>query len=373
MRFLGQNLQLSTQEMPIPPMSAKAFHLNQTIDGVDQEVPFQIEDWASEYRVPQGLTNNMTVFSNRQMLVFLLSRNVTKFTLWWNGSDLAVSTPLSYVNTCFNDNSTGRTLNNGRISLQFESSFNPVTSTVIGSGNYSTANFMRINGENSSYGAELAYAITNGVVRDVVLQEAEWSNGAGLADDCPNLYANIVLTLPAGTSFYTYQLRLMFTDSQLNRTITDLCPVRLTSSISTIETENGTIDNVVTGTGNFSNYAFGSGGWTAHHWSQFVSGSSGAGILFTNTSNILLYAFDSIAGNPTGALRTNSTSKTIELDPVSLRTVSPFKSAMDITWKGAIATFDSPSTPVYYLNGGKPAGLWILTEFQPQIFVTAET
>jgi hypothetical protein len=373
MRLLGQNLQLSTLEMPIPPISAKAFHMNQTIDGVDKEVTFQIEDWASEYRVPQGLTNNMTVFSNRQMLVFLLSRNVTKFTLWWDGSDLAVSTPLSYVNTRFNDNPSSRTLNNGRISLQFGSSFNPVTSTVIGNGNYSTANFMRINGEDSSYGAELAYVVTNGVVRDVVLQEAEWSGGAGTADDCPNLYANIVLTLPAGTSFYTYELRLMFTDSQRDRTITDLCPVRLTSSISTIMTENGTIDNVVNGTGDFSNYAFGSGGWTAHHWSQFVSGSSGAGILFTDKSNILLYAFDSIIGNTTGALRTNSSSKMIELDPVSLRTVNSLRSAMDITWKGLIATFDSPSTPVYYLVGGKPAGLWILAEFQPQIIVTAET
>jgi hypothetical protein len=263
-------------------------------------------------------------------------------------------------------------LSNGRISLQFGSSFNPVTSTVLSSGNSSTANFMRINGEDSSYGAELAYVITNGVVRDVVQQEAEWGGGAGTANDCPNLYANIVLTLPAGTSFYTYQCRLMFTDSQRDRTITDLCPVRLASSISTIKTENGTINNVVTGTGDFSNYAFGSGGWTPHHWSQFASGSSGAGILFTDTSNIRLYAFDSIAGNPTGALRTSTSSRTIELDPVALRTVTPFRSPMDITWKGLIATFDSPSTPVYYLNAGKPAGLWILAEFQPQITVTAE-
>ncbi|HEX9863246.1 MAG TPA: hypothetical protein VGB11_08220, partial [Candidatus Bathyarchaeia archaeon] len=293
-------------------------------------------------------------------------------TLWWNGSDLAVSTPLSYVNTCFNDNSTSRTLNNGRVSLLFGSGFNPVTSTVIDSGNYSTANFMRINGEDSVYGSELAYVITNGVVRDVVLQEAEWSGGAGTANDCPNLYANIVLTLPAEASFYTYQLRLMFIDSQLDRTITDLCPVRLSSSISTIQTENGTIDNVVTGTGNFSNYAFGSGNWTAHHWSQFVSSSSGAGILFTDKSNMLLYAFESITGNPTGALKTNNSTKIIELDPVSLYTVNPFKSAMDITWEGAIATFDAPSTPVYYLNGDQPAGLWILAEFQPQITVTAE-
>jgi hypothetical protein len=45
---------------------------------------------------------------------------------------------------------------------------------------------------------------------------------------------------------------------------------------------------------------------------------------------------------------------------------------LDIAWKGAIATFDSPSTPIYYLNATKPAGLWILVEYQPQITVTAE-
>ena len=108
----------------------------------------------------------------------------------------------------------------------------------------------------------------------------------------------------------------MFTDSTQSRTITDLCPIKLSTSLSsfTIQTENGTIDNVATGTGTFSNYT--SGGWTAHHWSQFNSSSSGAGIMFTDTSNILLYAFDSIAGNPTGALKTDTTSKTIELDPV---------------------------------------------------------
>jgi hypothetical protein len=234
---------------------------------------------------------------------------------------------------------------------------------------------MRINGEDSDYGAGLAYVITNGVVRDVVQQEAEWDGGAGTANDCPNLYANIVLTLPAGTSFYTYQLRLMFTDSQRDRTITDICPVQLSSSIGTIQTENGTINNVATGTGTFSNYAYGIGGWTAHHWSQFASGSSGAGIMFTDASNVKLYAFDSIAGNPTGAIRTNTaaTPKTMELMPVLLSQVNPFRSALDITWKGAIVTFDSPSTPIYYLNATKPAGLWILVEYQPQITVTAET
>jgi hypothetical protein len=96
--------------------------------------------------------------------------------------------------------------------------------------------------------------------------------------------------------------------------------------------------------------------------------------MFTDTSNIKLYAFDSIAGNPTGAIRTNSapSPKTIELMPVLLRQINPFRSALDIAWKGAIATFDSPSTPIYYLNATKPAGLWILVEYQPQITVTAD-
>ena len=40
---------------------------------VEEEVPFQVEDWASGYTVPLGLTNNATVFGNRQMIVFLLN------------------------------------------------------------------------------------------------------------------------------------------------------------------------------------------------------------------------------------------------------------------------------------------------------------
>ena len=55
MRWLGQNMQLTTQTLPIPPIPVKAIHVNQTINGVNQEVPFQIEDWASNYQIPLGL------------------------------------------------------------------------------------------------------------------------------------------------------------------------------------------------------------------------------------------------------------------------------------------------------------------------------
>ena len=116
--------------MPIPPLSVGAIHVNQTINGVNQEVPFQIEDWASEYRIPLGMTNNATVFGNRQMIVFLINNQVSKFTIWWNGSDTAVQTSFAYTNRYFTDNPSGGTLNNGKLNLQFGGF--TVTSTVVG-------------------------------------------------------------------------------------------------------------------------------------------------------------------------------------------------------------------------------------------------
>ncbi len=87
---------------------------------------------------------------------------------------------------------------------------------------------MRINNQPSTYGAGEAYVIHNGVVRDIIQQESEWSNGV---TNCPNLYANIVLTLPANATYYTYQLSFMFMTSQQTRTITDLSPITCTSTV----------------------------------------------------------------------------------------------------------------------------------------------
>jgi len=369
MRWLGQNLKLITDAKPIPPVAVKGIHLNQTINGVEQEVPFQVEDWASEYRIPLGLTSNMTVFGNREMIVFLLDSTVSDFTLWWDGSDEAIQTPLAYTPQYFTgDDPDHNRLTNGIISLQI-GSFS-VTSTVVGTSTLSTANFMRINGENSVYGAGAAYVVHHGVVRDIVQQEAEWNDGA---DNCPNLYANIVITLPANVTYYTYQLRLMFIDSTQPRTITDLCPIRLSSNLGgspQVQTENGTSGGfpvVATDTGLFSNYD--SGGWTAHHWSQLISGGTrGTGIMFTDSSNLKLYAFDSIAGAPTGALSATSTSL-IELLPVKLHPVD-FTNAMDITWRGAVVTFDD-TAPIYRTSD--ESGLWILAEYPPTVTVTAKS
>jgi hypothetical protein len=197
-----------------------------------------------------------------------------------------------------------------------------------------------------------------------VQQEAEWSNGV---NNCPNLYADMVLTLPANATYFTYQLSLMFINSTQTRTITDLCPINMTSNVGQLQTENGTLNGdpvVASGTQTFSN----STGTWAHHWSQFTDGTKGAGIMFTDQANQMLYVFDAMTpATSRGALVANSTAQTISLLPVTLSSVS-FQNAYDVTWSGAVATFDA-SVPPIYSGYGQP-GLWILAELPPTITVS---
>jgi hypothetical protein len=371
MRWIGQNMQLTTDTLPVPPIPVKAIHVNVTIGGINQEVPFQIEDWGSGYQIPLGLTGNTTVFGNRQMIVFLLNSKVSDFTVWWDGSDQAYQTPLAFTNRYFTDNLVGNTLNNGRQRLQFATSGFTLTSTV--GSVISTSNLMRINTKEDTTNPELSYVIFNGVVRDIVLGEAEYSGGLAT---CPNVYTNIVITLPANVTYYTYQLHLMFIDSTPARTISDLSPIRLSTNLSSpqLQTENNTLAGfpiVQNGTGTFFNSGS-AGTWTPHHFSQFISDTGkGAGIIFTDKANQKLYQFDSFTGSSSkGALKTSS--GLIELLPVSSPQVQ-FQYAYDITWQGAVATFDN-TTPVCNLySGTTPAGLWILAEYPPTLTVCAKS
>ena len=369
MRWLGQNLNLTTQAKPIPPIPVKAIHVNQTINGVNREAPFQVEDWTSKYRIPLGLTSNASVFNSRTMLVFLVNPNVSKVTIWWNGSDTATQTPLAYTNKYFTVDTSQKTLNNKIITVKIDSKDNLPFKVVSTKGQSSaTAVFMQINGENASFGwSEPMYAITNGPVRVVLQHEVEWEGNG--APNCSNVYAHIVLTLPANATYYTYQLRLMFVESQQNRTITDLCPIEITDLTGQPQTENGTASGyrtVSNTTGLFYNLPASS--W-AHHWSQFTSETKGAGIMFTDSANQMLYFFDAIAENKTGALKvSNLTERTIELLPVSDLASVNFTYALDVTWHGAVVTFDG-TTPIYKEDG---TGLWLIVEYPPIITVITE-
>jgi len=383
MRWLGQNLNMATQAKPIPPIPVKAIHVNQTINGVECEVPFQIEDWVSDYRVPLGLTNNASVFSNINMIVFLANPNVSKVTIWWNGSDMAKQTPYAYINRYFDDkppmgSSEIGTFSNRRLNLTIDASDSQfvVKSKINNPASIeTTAIFMRINQKWAMYGSNPAYTIYNGVVRDIVHAEAEWSGGI---PSCPNVYAHIVLTLPANATYYTYQLRLIFIESpDKPRNITDVCLIRInTTSTITFSalTENGTLSSgypkFSTGSGLFYNM---SNIWQ-HQWSQLnLTNKIGFGIISTINANIMLYIFDNIAQSKTGSIKVNSTEKAIEILPVSssLAHVENFADALDTCWYGAVVTFHD--TEPIYIEYATPTGLWLIAEYPPTVTVTTET
>jgi hypothetical protein len=370
MRWLGQNIQLTTQAKPIPPIPVKAIHVNQTINGINREVPFQIEDWTSDYKIPLGLTNNASVFNNKNMLVFLITSKVSKVTIWWDGSDTAIQTPNAYINKYFTMTSTtySRTLNNTILSLKVDWSDGTIRAISSMKSVTTTAVLMRINTKIARWGNSApAIVIQNGPVRAVLHHEVEWGpNSDYQIPNCPNFYAHIVLTLPANATYYTYQLRLMFVESPQSRTISDLCPIKITTTISSpqTQTENGISGGfpiVQSGTGTFYNS---SSVWQ-HHWSQIISGTKGAGIMFTDEANKMLYTFDTSASK-TGALTVGT--QTIELLPITRSAVS-LTSAKDLTWYGAVATFDG--TPIY--DSSNQSGLWITVEYPPTITVTTQS
>ncbi|UCB59650.1 MAG: hypothetical protein JSW72_05815 [Candidatus Bathyarchaeota archaeon] len=504
LKSLGQNLELTTASKPIPPIPVKAFHVNQTINGQNREVPFQIEDWGSNYQVPAGLTSNVSVFSRRQMFVFLANHNVENVLLWWDGRDIADQTAYAWQNRYFTaDDPDNGVLTNNILTLSIT---NFLITSQLGSSS-STAEFLRINGEDPTYGADPSYVIHHGVVRDIVQQEAEWSNGifetanlyvdgfdqaerqwresgsspylddttssyiddnddfdqegwfsfqnlsvtsdpisvkiqfesscqgdeyfdfeidngthtlgyypidppssygwrehdlsdildtaekvntarlrvryrfnSGSAYDVyirrcrlavevgvPNVYSQIVLTLPANATYYTYTARTIFVDSAQGRAITSLNAIQLAVSTGQQLSENATFGGYpVTSSaeGLFYNYSSPTG-W-AHHWSQFISGNTGAGIMFTDRANKLLYFFDGVGGEKTGALKVANSGRIIEVNPVEMASVS-FQYALDISWCGAVVNFDG--TDPIHPELGSNIGLWAIVEDPPSIAV----
>jgi hypothetical protein len=367
LRWLGQNIQLSNQGKPIPPVPVRALRVNQTINGINHMVPFQVEDWGSNYRVPSGLTSNASLFGDRQMIVFLVNHNVQKVTLWWDGRDIANQTSFAFTNIYFTgDNPSGRRLTNGILTLTVSSDYSTITSSIAGGSITSTASFMRINNENPVYGASPSYVIHHGIVRDIIQQEAEWSTGVS---NSSNLYSQMYFTLPANATYYTYALRAIFVDSSQSRTLTDLSAIRLSVSGGSQRTENGTSGGYPlssSSAGIFYNFTSIQTGW-AHHWSEFISGSTGSGILLTDDANRKLYRLDSIAGQKTGALNViTSGGRFIEFNPVG-RALYPasFLYSLDVAWHGAVVTFNGE--PIYPTSG--TLGLWAIGEYPPTIAV----
>ncbi|MEM3579865.1 MAG: discoidin domain-containing protein [Candidatus Bathyarchaeia archaeon] len=319
--WLGQKL---LDGYPIPQLPIKCLRVSANADLNHLEakqIPFQVEDWASNYKVPLGRSSGETLFSSRNMIVFLVDHNVKNVTIWWDGRDNAQQTPYATMRS-FNDKivSTGggwavAVLSNGVIQLNItynsgSGSFYVVTST-------SRADFMQINGHSAKFYASPSFPIINGTVRDIIQQEAEWSgyNNWGF----PNTYAQIVLTFPANTTYYTYALRLIFVNASTcpeDRVITNLTPITISSDWKArlkVLTENGTSNGiplaVETYVGSYAFYNFSDGKWQ-HHWTQYnYTSSTGAGVMFTTLGNMKLYFFDKIARPNTGILNVTTTGR----------------------------------------------------------------
>jgi hypothetical protein len=317
--WLGQKL---LDGYPIPPLPIKCLRVSANADPTHLEakqIPFQVEDWASNYKVPLGRSSSETLFSSRNMIVFIVDHNIRNITLWWDGRDNAQQTPYATMRN-FNDKivSTGggeatAVLNNGVI--QVNVTYNSGSGIFYIKTATSRADFMQINGHSAKFYASPSFPIINGTVRDIIQQEAEWSgyNNWGF----PNTYAQIVLTFPANTTYYTYALRLIFVNASTcpeNRAITNLTPITISSDWKTkmkVLTENGTSNGipvtVETYVGSYSFCNFSDGKWQ-HHWTQYnYTSSAGAGIMFNDLNNLKLYLFDSFIGQSTGTLNVATT------------------------------------------------------------------
>ncbi|MEM3566740.1 MAG: discoidin domain-containing protein [Candidatus Bathyarchaeia archaeon] len=312
--WLGQKL---LDGYPIPQLPIKCLRVSANADPNHLEarqIPFQVEDWASNYKVPLGRSSGETLFSSRNMIVFLVDHNIKNVTIWWDGRDYAQQTPYANMRS-FNDRIVSASgggavaiLNNGL--TQVNITYNSGSGTFYVQTATSRADFMQINGHSAKFYASPSFPIINGTVRDIIQQEAEWSgyNNWGF----PNTYAQIVLTFPANATYYTYALRLIFVNASTcpeDRVITNLTPITISSDWKTklkVLTENGTSNGIPladeTYVGSYAFYNFSDGKWQ-HHWTQYnYTSSSGAGIIFNDFNNKNLYFFDKIIGQSTGVL-----------------------------------------------------------------------
>ena len=387
LRWLGQKL---LDGKPIPPVPVKCIRVsaNSNAENLEErQIPFQVEDWASDYTVPLSRSNKETKFSYGNMIVFLIDHTIKNVTIWWGGRDSAEQTSYATQENFddkivkISDEESKAVLNNGVITMEIyygNGKFYVETST-------STANFMKINGQFASFHASPSFPIINGTVRDIVQQEPEWNE---YQDDWefPNTYSQIVLTLPANTTYYTYSIRTIFVNASTcpeNRILSNLVLIKIESEwlwntgLSVI-TENGTIAGLpVTaeiGVGTYKFYNYSDGTWE-HHWSEYIRNGKGAGVMFTDSSNMKLYTFDDIAGGKTGAVRVSVITWMSSEDPKVIIEICPvansnfpasFDYPLDLIWHGAVVTFDGTDL-IYDPQSADKVGLWVLVEHPPAV------
>lgn len=386
-RWLGHRLPVKTNstlkaEKPIPPLPVKSLRVSKSTDkgATWFETPFQIEDWASNYTVPQGITNSKAIFNENCMIVFQVDHTYTHVKIWWDGKSSA--TPSTQTSP-FIDNPASHTLNNGKILMNTDLPYGGKTeikTSIPPSGGASasvTATFFRFNvNKLPVYGSDLSFVITNGIVRDIIQQEPEFSGGIPGTSDT---LTHIVITLPAGTTYYTYKLRALFLGTTQPRTLTELNVLSIDpwTSVDTYtkKTENGVDDsnNPITPlpAPSLANYYGRNDGAGVHRWSELIdSNNRGAGILMHNSALGKLYEFDYDAPIAYRSYIWNDGTK-IEINPVRNGVSATFLTRTDITLNGAVVLFDgTSSTSPIFNRSTDTQGLSLMVDKPPSFFIS---
>jgi hypothetical protein len=408
----------SSVSVPIPPVPVKDILVNETLSGHKSAyVPFQVEDWASNYTVPLGLSGNLTLFSNFQMVVTMVNPSDTQsVTISWNGTDSSRQTlyaipdhvPGENGGTYFShklSSSSNDIYTNGMLSisvpqggstagvvLTISEENNPLT--VLG-----TVNIVRADGVTPDEGGGYAYTLVPGVVRDILQVEPENPSGWGKAN---NLYFQAVILIPADTQWIQVINRAYFVTAPYSRSVNDLmfsqlvpnCQPSCNGFNAFVQWGNNPIDNTnyFVGSGEYMSFDQSSINNTFHLWAAYCYGSGptsghtqatdpctgggtyNVGVLMMNAMLQNLYAFTNSLGAACGGGFgvSNQASQYVEVDPVIPATctagvglsVLPSYTAT-LTWTGIFwfwPSGDQPLMDAYTLAS--------LVEYPPTLTVT---
>lgn len=371
LRYLGQSLNIG-KEKPIPQIPVRLLRLNQTIDSINYESRFQVEDWTSDFKVPLGLTNNNTIFNENNMIVFLVNHHVSDVTIWWVDNDDAKQTKKAWENVYFKDDPTHGILqsvdknNNNLMKIGFSKWAPPQNYFETSYETTSVSSqFGLINSTSPLFPSLPVYIVYNGVIRDIVTQAAVVDT---IDSSVPTIYNNYVITLPANCTYYTYQITNIMLSTEKNRKINNLCTISITIPNNVdkyiMKTLTGEVMEVDGPTVN-SPYSSGD-----HRWIEYISGKTtytGGGILMMNEMSERLYIFDAyVFPQYAGEIIIGDK---IDLSPISHTPLEGYKQYSRVTWYGAVMLFDSTSKSdtIYYEDINGVYGLYAMVVHPPTI------
>jgi hypothetical protein len=165
----------------------------------------------------------------------------------------------------------------------------------------------------------------------------------------PSIYYNIIITLPANATYYTFKITNLILSNTNGININNLTPLKLKVSETSYKyAMKNLVGSTMTVNNTVKNY--GSDGMDKQHrfveYMSTTGGYKGGGLFITNTTNDNLYFFDNSTYRGAIAL----TSSEINFSPIYLNPVNNYKKASTVIWEGAVLLFNSalPQNSIYY-------------------------